>query len=638
MYYRPEIDGLRAIAVLPVILYHAGYPTFSGGFVGVDVFFVISGFLITTIIKHEINERAFTLERFYERRARRILPALLTVTIACIPFAWLWMLPEQFHDFSQSILAVLVFSSNLLFWQETGYFEPSAELKPLLHTWSLSVEEQFYLCFPLLMLLIRGTRQVSQMALIGVLTFSSFGLSVYGSIAHPSATFYLIPTRAWEIGVGALLVMSTRQNESAKSASEFAAALGLGMIVAPIFVQEGGMPFSVLHTLVPVIGAALTIRFADRGTFVGRLLASPVLVGVGLISFSLYLWHQPLLAFARIRSLMEPSQTEIVAVIVMTFILSIATWKFVEQPFRSADRLPRKLFLQMVAIASCLLLGIGLIGHLGRGLPDATDARAHAQQIQHRLRINYGLDRACEEGDINSPQCRTSDSPEILVWGDSYAMHLVSGVREQSGGRGVVQATKTFCGPINGIAPVTPRYALTWAKSCNDFNHEVLAWLRTNHSVKVVIVSSPFSQYLAPESRVLVGARVAASSQVDVAEKFLSTLKSIRELGVEVIVVSPPPMTGTDFGQCLLKASYYGVDRRKCDFRRSDAQLHAGRTIELLRRIEGEFPVVWLEDVFCKGAVCAASIEHVLLYRDDGHLTHEGSVHVAAQFDFLSKK
>ena len=203
MDYRREIDGLRAIAVLPVILFHAGFETFSGGFVGVDVFFVISGYLITTIIIAELEQGKFSIINFYERRARRILPALFLVMLVCIPLAWFWLLPRDMQDFSQSLVAVTVFASNILFWRESGYFDTAAELKPLLHTWSLAVEEQYYVIFPLFLMSFWRLGKRWIMILLVAVFVVSLALAQWASLAKPSAAFFLLPARGWELLVGA---------------------------------------------------------------------------------------------------------------------------------------------------------------------------------------------------------------------------------------------------------------------------------------------------------------------------------------------------------------------------------------------------------------------------------------------------
>lgn len=291
MKYRPEIDGLRAVAVLPVILFHAGLGLFAGGFVGVDVFFVISGYLITTILLTEIEEDRFSLWTFYERRARRILPALFVVLLACLPFAWVWMLPEQLEAFGKSLVAVMLFGSNILFWRETGYFAPAAEEKPLLHTWSLAVEEQYYLVVPLILMvgLRRFGRNPTFWGLV-ILSLVSLALCEIGRRSHPSAAFYLAPTRAWELLAGSLCAFIQR-HDGRQRRSQVLSGLGLGLICASVLAFDGQTPFPSLYALVPVLGTVLIILFATADTLAGRILTLRGFVGIGLISYSAYLWR-----------------------------------------------------------------------------------------------------------------------------------------------------------------------------------------------------------------------------------------------------------------------------------------------------------------------------------------------------------
>ena len=303
MDYRREIDGLRALAVLPVIFFHAGFPTFRGGFVGVDVFFVISGYLITTIILAELEQGKFSIINFYERRARRILPALFLVMFVCLPLAWLWLLPQEMKSFSQSLVAVSAFASNVLFWRTSGYFETAAELKPLLHTWSLAVEEQYYLLFPVFLML---TWRLGKRWIVGLLAcvfVVSLAAAQWNAVAKPTATFFLLPTRGWELLVGAFVALyfsKDRNKIPAKLLCEVGGAVGFVLITYSIFAFDKQTPFPSFYALVPTIGTALIILYATQSTLVGQLLGNRVCVGVGLISYSAYLWHQPLFAFARL--------------------------------------------------------------------------------------------------------------------------------------------------------------------------------------------------------------------------------------------------------------------------------------------------------------------------------------------------
>ena len=334
MEYRREIDGLRALAVIPVVFFHAGFQTFSGGFVGVDVFFVISGYLITSIILAEKQAGTFTLINFYERRARRLLPALFVVMFACLPFAWFWLLPGDMQIFSQSLVAVSVFSSNILFWLTSGYFETAAELKPLLHTWSLAVEEQYYLLFPIFILLAWRFGKRWILTILVVVAIVSLLLAQWGSENKPTFTFFMLLTRGWEILAGTFVAFyfdKKNRMPVSQSLSQSLSAFGLLLICVAIFLFDKNTPFPSVYTLVPVVGTALIILFANPQTLVGKLLGRNIFVGVGLISYSAYLWHQPLLAFARHRSIEDLNSFFLVVLCVAAFALAYFSWRYVEK-------------------------------------------------------------------------------------------------------------------------------------------------------------------------------------------------------------------------------------------------------------------------------------------------------------------
>ena len=302
MRYRPEIDGLRAIAVISVILFHAGFETFSGGLIGVDVFFVISGYLITSIMLSEMDEGKFNLINFYVRRMRRILPALFFIMALCIPFAWMWLIPNDMKDFSQSLIAVPTFSSNILFWKEIGYFQTAAQFKPLLHTWSLAVEEQYYILFPLFLMLAWQFGKRWILTTLIVVALLSLGVAHWAAYNKPVAAFYLLPTRGWEILLGVFVAFYFNRHKSVhfkQITHQVLSAVGFTLILFSIFAYSEQTPFPSLFTLVPTIGAVLVILFAHKNTFVHRLLSHSLMVGIGLASYSAYLWHQPLLAYAR---------------------------------------------------------------------------------------------------------------------------------------------------------------------------------------------------------------------------------------------------------------------------------------------------------------------------------------------------
>ena len=356
MNYRPEIDGLRALAVVPVIFFHAGFNFFSGGFIGVDIFFVISGYLITNIILADINGRKFSIIAFYERRVRRILPALFLVMVACIPFAWILLNPFDLTSFSKSLIAVPLFLSNLFFWKDGGYFEMAAELKPLLHTWSLAVEEQYYIFFPAFLILVYRFGRRHAIYAILLITVLSLAASQFGSIYRPVANFFLLPTRSWELGIGALSAFYIAKENLRPASSltrEILSSLGLFSIGISIFLFNKETPSPSFYILLPTLGTALILLFGLFDTWTGKLLSSKLLVCIGLISYSAYLWHQPIFAFSRFY-FSSQQDILILSLIVIIFLLSFISWRYVERPFRNQNLFSRK-FIFIFSIAGSIL-------------------------------------------------------------------------------------------------------------------------------------------------------------------------------------------------------------------------------------------------------------------------------------------
>lgn len=367
MDYRREIDGLRALAVLPVILFHAGFETFSGGFVGVDVFFVISGYLITTIILAELEQGKFSIVNFYERRARRILPALFLVMLVCIPFALMWFFTNQLNDFSKSLVAVCVFASNILFWRESGYFDTAAEFKPLLHTWSLAVEEQYYVLFPLFLMFFWRLGKRWILITLGIVFFASLAIAQWVVFAYPGAAFYLLPTRGWELLIGAFTAFwwpKINYKEFNKGVAEAGGWLGVALILYAIFAYSKATPFPGLYALVPTLGTVLVILFATQQTSVGKFVGNKAFVAVGLISYSAYLWHQPLFAFFKYRNFGEVDKFSATIIVFVTFALAFLSLRYVETPVRSKRFLATRSAL-FVATSSAILffVAIGLYGY-----------------------------------------------------------------------------------------------------------------------------------------------------------------------------------------------------------------------------------------------------------------------------------
>ncbi|SFO10830.1 acyltransferase family protein [Sphingomonas sp. OK281] len=455
MKYRSEIDGLRAIAVIPVILFHSGSNLFKGGFVGVDIFFVISGYLITSIMAYDLDNNRFSIIRFYERRARRILPALFVVILVCIPFAWLLLMPGDLKDFAKSIIAVCLFASNIFFWRSSGYFDAETAGKPLLHTWSLAVEEQYYVLFPIALLVLWRFGRRPTFYLIFFVAALSLLLSEWGWRHQPSANFYLAPTRAWELLVGSMSAL-WHFNKPQRSNGPLA-ALGLAMIAFAIFAYDETTPFPSVYALVPVIGTGLILLFAGADTLTGRLLSLRPFVWIGLISYSAYLWHQPIFAFAR-HYRMGPLPTPVgLALSALAIGLAYLSYRFVETPFRQSKTFGRK---QIFAFSAVGLAGFAAVGASGvttnggmyrfydtperavfaKFFENASPGLAYVKREEILAKVHYDCDSYDLASDLNGAQTNVAKPSipsscfvrtgrkAVLIWGDSHAMALRPGL------------------------------------------------------------------------------------------------------------------------------------------------------------------------------------------------------------------
>jgi len=434
MQYRREIDGLRALAVLPVIFFHAGFQVFSGGFVGVDVFFVISGYLITSIILAEKQAGKFSLINFYERRARRILPALFVVMFTSLLLAWLFLLPGDMKIFSQSLVAISAYVSNIFFWRATGYFAPNAEINPLLHTWSLAVEEQYYLLFPIFLSMIGKLRKQWILGLLALVAIISFEIAQWGSLNQPTPNYYLLPSRAWELLIGSLIGFYLFTKDSNKNKTEkigqLLSLIGLLLIIYAVCAFDKRTPFPGSYALIPTIGTALIILFATPQTIVGNLLGRKFLVGIGLISYSTYLWHQPLFAFARYNSIEEPSKVILGGLAGVSLVLGYFSWKYVETPFRNRERIKRNQIFLFSALFSFLFVVIGLIGNFTTGF-----SYRYAQEDRPLAEIVFIDTGKYVEKRFNDHLLRNFDNTnkvKVLIIGDSYAHDLVNALYESS--------------------------------------------------------------------------------------------------------------------------------------------------------------------------------------------------------------
>ncbi|QNH04853.1 acyltransferase [Pseudomonas sp. B11D7D] len=633
--YRREIDGLRALAVLPVIFFHAGVQFFSGGYVGVDVFFVISGYLISAIILSDLDAGSFSLYRFYERRARRILPALFLVVALCALVSWHVLLSRDMKDFSQSVVATVLFSSNFLFWRESGYFDVAADLKPLLHTWSLAVEEQYYVFFPVLLLFLARFRWFFFAAfLVGVLCLS-FALAQLWLFKDAAASFYLLPMRIWEFLVGALVALFVRKRffSLGGGASQVASFAGLLLVLLPVFLFDKVTPFPGLYAIFPVLGAGLVIMYAKPGTLVCSVLSSRILVAIGLVSYSAYLFHQPIFAFARYLSPSALGLLEALALMIVVFFMAYLSWRYIEGPFRDPRYVPRSVFYVGLIVVSGCLVSFGVLGHLSQGFK-ARPGVERLSDLEGLIRVNHGLSASCDGAYTESLNCVSDASSEkVLLWGDSFAMHLAPALRASESALVFRQHTLSSCRPVLGVSIVNNLRSQQWAADCIAHNQRVLQWLKERPAVEYVVLSSPFTF---SDSDLLLGERLAPYSFDEVRERLLKTISDIRGLGRKVVIVSPPPSTGEDLGRCFVNASRFERSLDICDFDSRGLSVSALEASKLLRALDG-VNVIWLDEYICSSGRCLSHFGDVPVYRDKGHLSISASEYIGRKYDLMGR-
>ncbi len=495
--YRPDIDGLRALAILSVVLYHSGLVRLSGGFTGVDIFFVISGYLIGGHIWTEMRTGTFSYKRFYQRRAKRILPALYAVIVFTLSAGLLLLSPRDLEQLSRSAVAATLSASNILFWGTANYFAGSSERNPLLMTWSLGVEEQFYLAVPLLMAVVARMRSRWVLAAIAAGSLGSFVFAGVMAGHHPMATFYLLPARAWELGAGVALAVyeTTRQR---KTASRLWIAIGgvvaLGLMIAAIVAHRVELTASAWAVLPAVAGAALAI--AVPGSWINRrLLSTPPLRFVGKISYSWYLWHWPLLALMHILcggAIPAVREAETVA---LSFALAAVSYFLIEQPFRRSTQ-PAARMLARYAVASAILLAVCAGVWSSHGAPQRFPALARMEDPGEALRSDPCLAGLNRDAPNLSPACydTAAGRPLVALWGDSHSAAIAPGLRAvaQTQGYGFAQLGKASCPPLTGATHFIPRIP-TLAEGCLRFNDAVLAKIRADSRIRVVILSAVWS-------------------------------------------------------------------------------------------------------------------------------------------------
>jgi peptidoglycan/LPS O-acetylase OafA/YrhL len=454
--YRPEIDGLRAVAVLPVLLFHAGLGC-PGGYVGVDVFFVISGYLIGSLILRECESGEFRFTRFWVRRIRRLFPALAVTLAATAVAAWFLLIPTHLEETGAALIAQPLLVANVLFWSQSGYFETASEYQPLLHTWSLAVEEQFYLFLPLLLvpLLKRGRRPAVIVTWLFIAV--SFAWSLHATVRFPSAAFYLLPSRIWELDLGLALALLPRAGFRDPRTNELASLAGLTAILAPVFLYDAVTPFPGVAALAPCLGTALLI-YANAGplTTSGRVLASPLPVWIGKISYPLYLWHWPILVFVRYTwpGTLTPSLA--FAVLAVSFLLAWATWRWIERPVREqrAFASTRSLALASV-VCSTLFVAVGVTFEAKDGFRAPATAAKTAAPDEDPVEGFHAMRAWDRKGGPFVAGSRETDAKRLLLWGDSHAMATLPVLDElgQEFGVAVYAACEPGNAPLFGTRP-----------------------------------------------------------------------------------------------------------------------------------------------------------------------------------------
>ncbi|MHA7925089.1 MAG: acyltransferase family protein [Marinobacter sp.] len=646
--YRADIDGLRAFAVLPVILFHAGASWLPGGFVGVDIFFVISGYLISSVILREVQVGHFSFKRFYERRIRRIIPALLVMLLVTVSVFQVISLPEQAVSASESGIAALLSISNFYFWGESGYFSPTAEFMPLLHTWSLAVEEQFYFVFPIILIAFFKLR-VSLKGFLVVGTIAAFAASLWLSVNKPSVAYYLLPARAWELAIGAVLATGAIPRVKCEFLKESLPMLGIGLILFSVFYIRSDMIFPGWVALFPCLGAALVIH-SDGNSWIARkvLMYRPV-VFIGLLSYSLYLWHWPVLAALRVSTANIHLQFELaVAAILVTFVLAWLSWCFVEQPFRKKDLMPAKVSFVALGGGSVALTALALVSIVYAGFPARLDEPA-------RVALTAAQDvdpfRAPCGGFDNRDECRFGNSDSAVTYaiiGDSHAAAIRPAVEasELMGDSAGTLYWKGGCPLLDGAK----RSDAPRDNDCAAFREKVWDEIDNNPEIDTVILGGRWSFQLTgwlPESggsnRTFLEDEHTIVHSVQensrVVERSLNrTLDRLSTRDIKVIVIGSVPEPGFSVPHTIALARFGGIEVPR-GIPRDRVEERAGVSDQFIsERIPDGVQFISVWEAFCDEVWCDIERGGIPLYCDDDHLSHSAAVSVVAPFISLKEK
>ena len=651
--YRADIDGLRALAVLVVIFYHTGVPGFSGGFVGVDVFFVISGYLITSIILYDIQSGQFSIARFYERRIRRIFPALFPVIAFTVIVEYFLYDPLSFKDLANTVTSTTLFTSNILFWHRSGYFDLHSLQRPLLHTWSLAVEEQFYICFPLILLAIN--RFLKNRFLHWILGISTLSLvaSICGVYTDQVATFYLVPTRAWELLFGSFLSLDVIPELKSNVHRNFVSIIGLSLIVFCVCFYTETTLFPGFSAIAPVVGSTFIIYSGIGGgaSIVKKILSLKPIVYIGLISYSLYLWHWPLIVFSKYLILRDLTPLEIIGIILITFLFSILSLKFIEQPFRGIKPViqNRK---QLFILASVVILIFSIIAtviHLTDGIrgrfPEMSSILKDIEADPGWVKAgeNEKKTKRLSKGEIPARVGSMSTIPCFILWGDSHARALIPAIEIQANHHSVSGFIATQSGhpPILGIDGIESNMDVSLK---HDFNDGVISFIKDHPYIRTIILTAFWERHVNGKRFKKVG---GTTQLKDVTKNtpnqsnpdlirigLLRTVETLSSLGRQIVIVSDVPDIGYDpiYFYWLQKKGYssvvfpsaveYITRNKKVYNLLYELSLHQNVTVvypESLLFDKNSHPIIMVND-------------H-LIYRDSNHLSKYGAKFVSPVFD-----
>lgn len=659
--YRPEIDGLRAVAVVLVLLYHAevkiaGTAVFAGGFIGVDIFLVISGYLISSILLREIANGRFSVVNFYERRARRILPALYLVLFATLPMAWLLMLPETAKFYGASLLSAAASVSNIFFWHEISYDAASELINPLLHTWSLGLEEQFYILFPgLLILLHRYARSRIQQWLAAI-TLLSFLAAEATNAWAPGAAFFLLPARAWELGIGALLAYA-ELHHGRPAPHRWLPLLGLGLVCVgvPLLTLQNHHPG--LATLLPTLGTAAVIRFGGTQDPAGRFLASQPMVAVGLLSYSLYLWHQPVFAFGRLNLVDEPTAMTKFAWICIATLLAALTFFLVERPMRNRSLVSPRAVWTLSTTGAVLLVLTGASLYHTQGAPwrfnGSTSPIAKAHHLAEADVLQGG--KNCLNYIPATGACRfkggASSGYSLLLLGDSHGRTLTGAAIARATSSPSIRSLSLLnrggCPFILGLNRID-----SGAISCPEsYNKARLRYALSQPRPLAVVMMRlpPMVEQEAYDNGQggIEQSTPAYLSKIDdpsnrkaddevIASHLAASLRALLDRGAKVVLVYPVPEMGWNIPYKLLsllrEGPPGGLSAVQASVSRASFRARTRRTAALLDTIgtDPNLIRVYPEHVLCRNDRCISHDGTRVFYRDDNHLSQEGGDMVMA--------